>query len=241
MPRSRRAFVATGLVALALCTSPPSVAASGDASGFGALLVPSRSWLGGLGVAVYSNGSSRYFCNPAVVVACRSQFGPRHIDVGIKWQCVELAQRLYIARGWYPAKFGVAYAYQIWAAAPRLGMTRRTNGTLTARDLHPGDMIVWRSSRDVGFAGHVAIVDGVFRSQVFVEEQNWGRAMGRSDRQRGRSVYALAGGWLNGHALPPATWLRSAPSWTLSVVFFLSFMIFLYYGLGCCYFLSFQD
>jgi hypothetical protein len=82
-------------------------------------------------------------------------------------------------------------------------MTRAANGALSVRDFHPGDMIVWRPSRDVGFAGHVAIVDTVTGSQVEVKEQNWGRATNEWDRQRGRTVYALAGGWLNGHALPP--------------------------------------
>jgi hypothetical protein len=114
-----------------------------------------------------------------------------------------LAQRLYITRGWYPRKFGVPYAYLIWGASPRLGMTRTRNGTLWAGALHPGDMIVWKPSVDVGSAGHIAIVDTVLGTQVAVKEQNWGRATSSWDRQRGQSVYALARGRLNGHGLPP--------------------------------------
>ncbi len=205
--RARIAAVVTVAVAIAAFavgapTSAPATAA--PVADFGAILVPAGSWLGGLGVAVYSNGSSRVFCSPLTHPACESRIGPhRRVDTGVRWQCVELAQRLYISLGWYPRKFGVAYAYQIWFAAPRLGMTRRANGTLTDGDLHPGDMIVWAPSRDVGSAGHVAIVDRVEDTQVFVKEQNWGRATNGWDHQRGESVYALARGWLNGHSLPP--------------------------------------
>jgi hypothetical protein len=122
----------------------------------------------------------------------------------MKWQCVELAQRLYITMGWYPRRFGVAYAYQIWQAAPRLAMTQVPNGALWPGSIHPGDMILWRPSGDVGFAGHVAIVDTVVGTQVAVMEQNWGQATNEWDLQRGRSVYALARGRLSGHGLPPS-------------------------------------
>ena len=204
MPTRRAALVAVGMMLFALTAarSPDALAAGG--SDFGTVLVPAGSWLGGRGVTVYSNGSSRIYCSPGAAAFCRSRIGPHgDMDAGVKWQCVELAQRLYITRGWYPRKFGVAYAYQIWDAAGRLGMTRTANGALRARDLHPGDMIVWRPGPDVGFAGHVAIVDWVSGSQVAVKEQNWGRATNEWDQQRGQTVYALARGWLNGHGLPP--------------------------------------
>jgi hypothetical protein len=199
----RFAIVTTcvAVCALALAPAPAVVAQTAD---FGRQLVPAGSWLGGHGVTVYSNGSSRLHCG-AASGSCESWIGPHSdIDAGAKWQCVELAQRLYIIRGWYPRKFGVPYAYLIWAAAPRLGMTRTPNGTLWAGALHPGDMIVWKPSVDVGSAGHVAIVDTVVGTQVAVEEQNWGQATTSWDRQRGRSVYAVARGRLNGHGLPPS-------------------------------------
>jgi hypothetical protein len=193
--------ICVAVSALALAQAPPVLATTVD---FGRQLVPAGSWLGGHGVTVYSNGSSRLHCG-AANGSCESRIGShRDIDAGAKWQCVELAQRLYITYGWYPRKFGVAYAYLIWSAAPRLGMTRTRNGTLWGGSLHPGDMIVWKPSTDVGSAGHVAIVDTVVGTQVAVKEQNWGRATSEWDRQRGRSVYALARGRLNGHGLPPS-------------------------------------
>jgi hypothetical protein len=121
----------------------------------------------------------------------------------VKWQCVELAQRLYTARGWHAGSFGVAYAFQIWSAASRLGMLRRPNGTLHVRDVRPGDMIVWRPGEATGAAGHVAIVDFVAGSQVWVKEQNWGPGTAPWNAQRGQTVYSLAGGWLSGHAFAP--------------------------------------
>jgi hypothetical protein len=193
--------ICVAMSALALAQPPPALATTVD---FGRQLVPAGSWLGGHGVTVYSNGSSRLHCG-AANGSCESRIGPhRDIDAGAKWQCVELAQRLYITHGWYPRKFGVPYAYLIWASAPRLGMTRTPNGTLWTGALHPGDMIVWKPSEDVGFAGHVAIVDTVVGTQVAVKEQNWGRATSSWDRQRGQSVYAVARGRLNGHGLPPS-------------------------------------
>jgi hypothetical protein len=192
----------TVVFTLALAPTPAVVAT--PSGRFGVQLVRAGSWLGGRGVTVYSNGSSHVHCGPGTA-SCRSRIGPRgDVDAGMKWQCVELAQRLYITLGWYPRRFGVAYAYQIWSAAPRIGMTRVPNGALWPGSIHPGDMIVWRPSGDVGFAGHVAIVDTVVGTQVAVKEQNWGRATDQWDVQRGRSVYALARGRLSGHGLPPS-------------------------------------
>ena len=200
-------LVAAGLVAVCLVAAPaPAPAARAAArlpDGFGSVLVPSGTWLGGLGVTVYSNGSSAFFCDPWTHAACRSHIRARGTYVGIRWQCVELAQRLYVARRWYPRTFGIAYAFQIWWAAPRLGMVRRLNGTLRGRDLRPGDMVVWRPGVATGSAGHVAIVDFVAGSQVWVKEQNWGPATTPWNVQRGQTVYSLAGGWLSGHAFPP--------------------------------------
>ncbi len=195
--------VAVSVLASVFAAAPSTAVVAATPEGFGTPLVAAGSWLDGRGVTVYSNGSSRISCD-AALASCRSRIGRHHdIDAGVKWQCVELAQRLYITLGWYPGRFGVAFAYQIWFAAPRLGMRATPNGTLSARDLRPGDMIVWRASRDVGLAGHVAIVDAVAGPQVEVKEQNWGRATNRWDRQRGRSVYSFARGWLSGHGLPP--------------------------------------
>ncbi len=203
-------LVAAGLVRICLATAPaPALVARASIGGpqrgarFGDVLVSAGSWLDGLGVTVYSNGSSRFFCDPARHAGCRSRMEAHRIDVGVKWQCVELAQRLYTERGWHSGTFGVAYAFQIWWAAPRLGMLRRHNGTLRAGDVRPGDMIVWRQGEATGPAGHVAIVDFVAGSQVWVKEQNWGPGTTAWNVQRGQTVYSLSGGWLSGHAFAP--------------------------------------
>jgi hypothetical protein len=200
------AGLAAALAALSLMAAPaPPVraVAGGPPAPFGAVLVPAGSWLGGLGVTVYSNGSSRFFCDPGWRAGCRSRIGPRGVDVGVKWQCVELAQRLYVSRGWYPRKFAVALAYQIWWIAPRMGMTRTPNGAIRHRDVHPGDMIVWRPGAATGRTGHVAVVDFVSGTQVWVKEQNWGPATTAWNVQRGQTVYSLSSGLLSGHAWPP--------------------------------------
>jgi hypothetical protein len=201
MPMGRVARLAICVVAFTIMVVPSPEVVATTPAGFGAQLVRAGTWLGGHGVTVYSNGSSRVVC-ASTRRSCEGRIGPG-IETGLKWQCVELAQRLYIRLGWYARKFGVRFAYQIWWAAPRLGMARVPNGTLSSRDVRPGDMIVWAPDRAVGSAGHVAIVDWVDGSQVAVKEQNWGTGADPSQRQRGESVYALADGWLNGHSLPP--------------------------------------
>jgi hypothetical protein len=99
---------------------------------FGTLLVRGQDWLGGRGVDVYSNGDYRYCCGPSNYV--------NGVYVGIKWQCVELAQRLYTARGWYKGSFGVNYAYQIFDRASAIGMKPHPNGDGYVPV--PGDLII---------------------------------------------------------------------------------------------------
>src|SRR5262249_51596120 len=89
------------------------------APAFGALVVHGGDWLGGAGVDIYSNGSTSYVSNSYSAPA-----------VGMKWQCVELAQRLYKARGWFGGIFnGVSAAADIWNWAPSHGMVDHPNGS----------------------------------------------------------------------------------------------------------------
>lgn len=168
----------------AVSASPPS--------GFGNVVVSSGSWLAGNGVDVFSNGSSSYFCpnDGSSGINCSNYVGSTY--VGIKWQCVELAQRLYTARGWHTGSFGVSYAYEIWGRASAMGMSTYGNGGLNNSNVLPGDMIVWNTQ--VGYAGHVAVVDSVSGSNVYVKEQNWG-----GSGQTGQATYSLGNGYLSGH------------------------------------------
>src|SRR5690348_4446730 len=144
--RNRAILVLMAMVAslfpVALSTSP----ALADATP----LVSATDWLDGHAVNV---------CGSSTDTTCG---GETHVGgVSSNWyQCVELAQRLYYARGWYTAGggifSGVSNAYDIYDNAASLGMTREANGSITS--IVPGDMIV-HTSADGGGAGHVSIVD----------------------------------------------------------------------------------
>jgi CHAP domain len=134
---------------------------AGDEPAFGTLEVGASNWMtgNGGGVDVYSNGDSGFtgtdYSSPAV---------------GLKWQCVELTQRLYQAKGWHSGYWtGVTYAYQIYDNASANGLVAHPNdGNYTPV---PGDMIIHSpSTSDV--AGHVAVVDYVSNGKVYVVEQN---------------------------------------------------------------------
>ncbi len=131
---------------------------------FGARLLSASEWLGGRGVDVYSNGLTGSVCKRQ---PCTSFLG--RVEVGLRWQCVELAQRLYTARGWYEGTWGTD-AWAIFKRARDLGMERHPNGSGYVPV--PGDMIIIGRGPETP-AGHVSIVDHVLRDRVQVVEQNW--------------------------------------------------------------------
>jgi hypothetical protein len=186
----------------AIAVPHPATAGPVDAPRFNTQVVPAGSWLNGRGVAIYSNGSDpHYFCRdkppPGWTKAdCESTLPPG-VDVGVKWQCVELVQRLYYTLGWDPAgtpsNWGVN-AKDIWTKAGKLGFTTFSNGSLSASNVLPGDMVVWNANVGGGF-GHVAVVDTVAGSAVEVKEQNW-------PGQLGHATYTLSGGFLSRNDFP---------------------------------------
>ena len=147
---------------------PPAASAS--------VVVNGSDWFGGGGVPVcYSSSSSCPGVTPVGGVS------------GAPWQCVELAQRFYQAKGWYSGIFsGVWYAYQIFSWAPGHGMDAHPNGSGYVPV--PGDMIIHNSSVGGG-AGHVSIVDTVQGGTVNVVEQN--------ASPTGRATYSLSGSTLS--------------------------------------------
>ncbi|MDQ3815952.1 MAG: CHAP domain-containing protein, partial [Armatimonadota bacterium] len=152
----RKLLFAFAVTSIASLTMPQIAAAERP------ILVSGNQWLNGQGVDAYDNGTNidnvwgRNYVNG--------------IDVGLKWQCVELAQRLYTIKGWHSGKFpGVASAYQIYDVAPNMGMERHDNNGSGYVPV-PGDMVVYAKAST---AGHVSVVDRVDDNSVYVVEQNW--------------------------------------------------------------------
>lgn len=168
--------LATLIMTLALIGVMSAAQPAHASPAFGTLLVRGQDWLGGRGVDVYSNGDYRYCCGPNNYV--------NGIYVGIKWQCVELAQRLYTARGWYKGSFGVNYAYQIFDRASAIGMTPHPNGDGYVPV--PGDLIIGDKT-STNLSGHVSIVQAVYPDHIDVREQNWGTT------QTGIGTYSRSG------------------------------------------------
>jgi hypothetical protein len=139
---------------------------------FGTTLQGAGAWLQGAGVVskggvdVYANydTSSVYPSQINNVVPSASGY------VGTPWQCVELTQRLYQAKGWHTGFWsGVDSAYQIYdnAAANNL-QAHANNGSYKPV---PGDMII-HSPGTGSTSGHVAIVDSVTSTTITALEQN---------------------------------------------------------------------
>jgi len=129
---------------------------------------PGDLFLDGQGVDVISNDFSTTVSRGESYVTVDNV----PIYVGEKWQCVELAQRLYTTRGWHKGSFPVKSAKEIFAAAPALNFEAHPNNGDYAPV--PGDLVV----HDGGTGdpdGHVAVVDHVFPSNggdFRVAEQN---------------------------------------------------------------------
>ncbi len=157
-------FAAPGLVRADGAPPLPSPPAN-----YGKRIIPAGQWLGGKGVDVFANGTPFYYSGDLSAPA-----------VGVKWQCVELPQRLYQSLGWHTGMFPVAVATQIYTKAAAFGMTTHPNGGGCAPV--PGDMVVMTGGGtfDGSPIGHVAVVDRVDDCGVFLVEQNWsgtGRAV----------------------------------------------------------------
>ena len=158
--------------------------------------ITGTSWLNGSGVNACS------MTGTWDSVSCGDHNQANTVPVGSAWQCVELAQRVYKARGWYSGIFpNVAYAYQIYDQAGAMGMTAHANGDGIPV---PGDMIIHNldgvHGADGNNAGHVAVVDYVDQASVHVVEQNYLSAAHRD-------VYTLNGSTMsrtlnNGYSLP---------------------------------------
>jgi len=197
MSRARRNAITAVLVLIAslflgtVGAQPASATCYTCESGaFGAVQLNASDWLtaNGGGVTAYSNGDIGTVSNDYSAPA-----------VGMKWQCVELTQRLYQAKGWHNGFWtGVSSAYQIYDNAAANGLQAHpNNGSYVPV---PGDMIV-HSPNANSSAGHVSIIDRISGSTVFAVEQNVAAV---AQTSAGRGTYMLTNGVLSrsGLSLP---------------------------------------
>ncbi|HEY1739388.1 MAG TPA: CHAP domain-containing protein, partial [Acidimicrobiia bacterium] len=75
------------------------------------------------------------------------------VTIGMKWQCVELVNRLYLAKGWTHSTWW-GNGNQMYANAPS-NLAKQPQGSIT--NIGPGDVVSYAG----GDAGHVGIVDTV--------------------------------------------------------------------------------
>jgi hypothetical protein len=123
--------------------------------------VDGSGWMGGAGVPIYSNGPS------APGGPSPDQYNSVNgITSGIKWQCVELVNRLYITKGWITATWS-GYGYQMYGNAPA-SLYEQPQGSITY--INPGDVIAM--SGGWGNYGHVAVVSSVSGGSFTIASQN---------------------------------------------------------------------
>lgn len=136
--------------------------------GFGQPFV-SADWPGGFhGVPIYSNGISGSFTD--CLHRTRTPGGRVVVD-GYEWQCVELVDRLYLAKGWIGSAW-LGNGNQLFATAPR-GLARQRQGHITYA--HPGDVISFDGPPGNGF-GHAAVIGRVQGLYLTILNQNTDRA-----------------------------------------------------------------
>ena len=122
--------------------------------------------MGGLGVNVYSNGSSSAVHLPQtdnyVITPSNNS-----IKSGIKWQCVELVNRLYLTKGWTSQRWP-GNGNEMFGNASSMGLTALSQGSIT--NVLPGDAI-FLDDKDHDY-GHAAYVSSVSGSNISVANQN---------------------------------------------------------------------
>ncbi len=149
----------------------------------GTVWLSGSAWLGGNGCDVYSFNSSD--------VGQRSYYNG--VDVGLKWQCVELPGRLYTMKGWRSGHF--PNANQIYGSAASMGLIPHANGS--GYIPVPGDMVTWNA----GSFGHVAVVDYVDATKVHIVEENFSSTVRKTMTRSGTggSHVERDDGWGVGH------------------------------------------
>lgn len=130
---------------------------------YGDIILNSDEWLQGEGVEVYENSNS--FTG--------------------QYQCVELAKRLYMSKGWPIVKTADGGAKSIPEGSPDLQKFTAGSGYVPV----PGDLIIEGGTSINGGYGHVAIVDRVEDNSIYAVEQN-GASTGKVIYTYNDSYYA---------------------------------------------------
>jgi hypothetical protein len=130
---------------------------------WGTVELAGSNWLDGHGVTVYSNGAKSEGPTPDTYNYIDNKHGVL-TRTGIKWQCVELINRLYLSRGWI-SEWWPGNGNQVFALAPS-NLVKEANGGITY--LNPGDVVAF----DDGGFGHAGIVSSVSGDTVQIVNQN---------------------------------------------------------------------
>lgn len=151
---------------------------AGTSTGCGSVLIAGANWLRGQGVDVLSNGTG-------YLGSCTGG------SAGYGYQCVDLAYRLYAARGWGTVHAaGNGGAYYIPEGSPVACVSFHVNGTYVPV---PGDLIIENTSSVNGGYGHVAVVDSVSGSTINAVEQNTQSPSGGVWYDHPRHPYSIDG------------------------------------------------
>jgi hypothetical protein len=149
-PRRRLlALLVAAIAALGLAPAASALTDLRNATGvpYNTIIVSGDAWLGGGGVNIMSNQG-------------RTLTGP--------WQCVELVNRLYDTKGWInPGTWTGNGADKYRTAPPHL--MKEPQGGITR--VNPGDVVVFNTNYYATY-GHVAVVDNVIGSNVYLLQQN---------------------------------------------------------------------
>jgi hypothetical protein len=181
---SRCCVIALGIVLFTTLFAPAQRANAGLGGQYGKRIVSGTGWLSGQGVDVCGNDKSA-----GTSTDCDNM--PGFVYGGLRWQCVELAQRLYNKLGWHSGIFSnVGSAYQIYDLASQLGMQQKPNNG--GYKPVPGDMIIHDAHADNKGFGHVSVVDYTEGGVVHVVEQN-ASSTGRADYAWSASGLSRAG------------------------------------------------
>lgn len=136
------------------------------ADAWGTLEVAGNSWMRGSGVDIYSNGPSSSGPSPDTYHYINN-VNSVSTQTGIKWQCVELINRLYIQKGWTTSTWS-GNGYQMFGNSPS-DLQKESQGSITS--IKPGDVIAMSGGYDS--LGHVAVVSSVASNNTFtIASQN---------------------------------------------------------------------
>ena len=160
--------------------SPDGLGSAPANSRFGGLALAAADWAGGVDIfynnvakgagcpnanRIHETSTDYWYCNLSSTTRFGGTGPPR--NTGLRYQCVELINRMLVARGWAEPIPG--NAYQVFGNAPEASFEKHLTGDgYTPR---AGDIAVFNTSYFGGY-GHVAIVDRIDGTTVHLRQQN---------------------------------------------------------------------